>query len=90
MLAFSARLNAESTRFVVVLNDARVAARGDSELIPRVQLSVKAELRARNIEPSGETLYQLNVVVPNGVTGVVPVVICIGGVNSKAFGIAVQ
>jgi uncharacterized protein (TIGR03437 family) len=42
------------------------------------------------LTPTAVGLYQLNVTVPNGVSGNVPVVISIAGFNSKPSAIAVQ
>jgi minor extracellular serine protease Vpr len=49
-----------------------------------------AEVQFSGLTPTAVGLYQLNVVVPNGLAGVVPVIISIGGVNSKPSAIAVQ
>jgi uncharacterized protein (TIGR03437 family) len=49
-----------------------------------------AQVLFSGLTPTAMGLYQLNMVVPSGVTGVVPVVISIGGVNSTPSAIAVQ
>ena len=49
-----------------------------------------AQVLFSGLAPTAVGLYQLNVVVPGGLTGVVPVTITIGGVTSKPSSIAVQ
>jgi minor extracellular serine protease Vpr len=49
-----------------------------------------AQVLFSGLTPTAVGLYQLNVVVPNGVSGSVPVVISIAGFNSKPSNIAVQ
>jgi minor extracellular serine protease Vpr len=49
-----------------------------------------AQVLFSGLTPTAVGLYQLNVTVPNGVSGNVPVVISIAGFNSKPSAIAVQ
>jgi minor extracellular serine protease Vpr len=60
VFCFAPASAADLTRYVVVLKDAPLAARGNRERIALAQLSLKAELRARHIEVAGETHVLLN------------------------------
>ena len=81
-LCFLADLEAaDLTRYVLVLNAAPVAARGDRQQISRAQLSVKAELRARQIEVSGETHTLLNALFVVADTAQLPQLRAIPGVQ---------
>jgi len=49
-----------------------------------------AQVLFSGLTPTQVGLYQLNVVVPNGVTGTVPVIVNIGGFASPPSRIAIQ